>query len=362
MNCAFRYVRVLTEKSGNHIPQQPVARCYTCILPGLFRFPKLFFWVLGLMMSVEGTAQVPVVNIDLSAASDTSVTITDALAPSRKSGVTCGVASGNGSNCIIFNVTLSSLSDQISFDIIGAGGSLSSSAYQVNCAAYTALATKICLNGVTSVSISFCKNGNNPYDYKISASALVKGSADLTLRQFCSGTMSITGLQASSVRWESIFPGTVGQYNNNYLSCASGCSSTTVTPQAGSPAYIDYRVYGTSTSCGVAKSDTIRVYTSPAMAVSITPNNPAICSGASTPLTASVTGGNPPYNYSWSTGISGAGATSITASTIGNYSVTVSDNTTGCAAITQTTEVKAAATPAAPTVTGTYGHRARRHL
>ncbi|MBI2274538.1 MAG: gliding motility-associated C-terminal domain-containing protein [Bacteroidetes bacterium] len=297
------------------------------------------------MMSVQGMAQVTTVNIDLSASIDTSITLNNT--PDRN-GVTCGVSSQGNTNCIVFNVKLNPASDQISFDIIGASG-LGSAAYQVNCGTPTSLATPICLNGITTASISFCKNGNNPYTYKISVSSLVKGSADLTLRQFCSGTMSITGLQSASVNWESIFPGSVGQYNN-YLSCVSGCSSTTVTPQAGSPAYIDYRVYGSSTSCGVAKADTIRVYTTPAMAVSITPSNPAICSGASTPLTASVTGGNPPYVYSWSTGSS---ASSITASTIGTYSVTVSDNTTGCAAITQTAEVTAAPTPAAPTAAGT---------
>ena len=345
MNRAYRYAPVLTEKRGNRIPQQPVVRCYTCIVSAIVRFPKLFFWVLGLMLSVEGMAQVTTINIDLSASVDTTITLNNT--PDRN-GVTCGVSPQGNTNCIVFNVKLNPASDQISFDIIGASG-LGSAAYQVNCGTPTSLATPICLNGITTASISFCKNGNNPYTYKISVSSLVKGSADLTLRQFCSGTMSITGLQASSVNWESIFPGSVGQYNN-YLSCVSGCSSTTVTPQAGSPAYIDYRVYGSSTSCGAAKADTIRVYTTPAMAVSITPSNPAICSGASTPLTASVTGGNPPYVYSWSTG---SAATGITASTIGTYSVTVSDNTTGCAAITQTATVTAAPTPAAPTVTGT---------
>lgn len=297
------------------------------------------------MTSVQGMAQVTTVNIDLSTSVDTSITLNNT--PDRN-GVTCGVSSQGNTNCIVFNVKLNPASDQISFDIIGASG-LGSAAYQVNCGTPTSLATPICLNGITTASISFCKNGNNPYTYKISVSSLVKGSADLTLRQFCSGTMSITGLQAASVNWESIFPGSIGQYNN-YLSCVSGCSSTTVTPQTGSPAYIDYRVYGSSTSCGAAKADTIRVYTTPAMAVSITPSNPAICSGASTPLTASVTGGNPPYVYSWSTG---SAATGITASTIGTYSVTVSDNTTGCASITQTATVTAAATPAAPTVSGT---------
>lgn len=160
--------------------------------------------------------------------------------------------------------------------------------------------------------------------------------------------MSVVGLTASSVIWESVYPGTVGQYNS-YLNPSAGSVTTTVTPQTGSPAYIDYRVYGSTISCGTTRDDTIRVYTTPAMAVSITPNNPAICSGASTALNASVTGGNPPYTYAWSTGASGTG---IIANTVGSYSVTVSDNTTGCAAITQTATVTAAPTPATPTASG----------
>jgi len=338
VNSAFRYADMLTEKSGNRIPQQAVACSYTCIVSGVFRFSKLFFWVLGLMISVQGMTQVNTETVDLRASKDTTVTIS-----AKRGGNICA-----DNSCIKFVILLNPGSDQVSMTVDQVPAS--ALYYVNNCEGPFPLSKPACVTGQSTVSISFCKPGNNTQTYTIAVSSLVKGSADLRLRELCSGTMSVTGLQTSTIRWESIFPGSVGQYNS-YLSCNSGCSSTTVTPQTGSPAYIDYRVYGTSTSCSAAKSDTIRVYTSPAMAVSITPSNPAICSGASTPLTASVTGGNPPYVYSWSTGSS---ATSITASTIGTYSVTVSDNTTGCAAITQTATVTAAATPAAPTASGTF--------
>lgn len=283
-------------------------------------------------------SQVKMITIDFSSSKDT--TYTTALLD--RNGDTCG-----GKNCIVFKVILNGGSDQLSLDADGAPG-LGSATYQVNCGATYNLASPACITGLSIAYVTFCKVGSNDYRYTISASSTVKGSADLLLREQCSGSMSVTGLQASSVKWESVYPGIVGQYNS-YLSPATGSLTTTVTPQTGSPTYIDYRVYGSTTSCGVVRDDTIRVYTSPAMAVSITPNNPAICSGASTPLNASVTGGNPPYTYTWSTGASGTG---IITNTIGSYSVTVSDNTTGCAAITQTATVTAAPTPAAPTVSG----------
>ncbi|MES2006250.1 MAG: gliding motility-associated C-terminal domain-containing protein [Bacteroidota bacterium] len=291
-------------------------------------------------------SQVTTVTLDLSASTDTSITITNAPA---RNGLTCGV-SGNGNvNCIVFNVTLNPRSDQISFDIIGAQG-LGSAAYQVNCGTATSLATPICLNGITTATISFCKNGNNAYTYKITASTLVKGSGDLTLRQNCSGTMSVTGLQAASVTWTSIYPGTAGQYNS-YLSNTSGVSSTTVTPGIGSPAYIDYRVSGSTSSCGNAKADTIRVYTTPALSVPITPANPAICSNTPVALTASPSGGNPPYTYSWSPGGETIATKNVTVA--GTYTVTVSDNTSGCTPVSQAVTVAALPTPAAPTVAGT---------
>lgn len=294
--------------------------------------------------SLKSFSQVATVTLDLSASTDTTIEISDAPA---RSGQTCGVSGQGNVNCIVFNVTLNPKSDQISFDIIGASG-LGSASYQVNCGTPANLNTPICLNGITTASISFCKNGNNNYTYKITASTLVKGSADITLRQNCTGTMSVSGLQASTVNWTSVFPGTAGQYNN-YLSCTSGCASTNVTPLAGSPAYIDYRVYGSSTSCGTAKDDTIRVYTTPGLSVPVTPLNPAICSGSSVVLTASPSGGNPPYAYSWSNG-STIATTNI--SIAGTYTVTVSDNTTGCAPVATSATVIQAPTPAAPTATG----------
>jgi hypothetical protein len=138
---------------------------------------------------------------------------------------------------------------------------------------------------------------------------------------------------------------------NGYLSSTSGAVSTTVTPGIGAPAYIDYRVSGSTTSCGNAKADTIRIYTTAPLSIPITPITPAICSGAAIVLTATPSGGNPPYAYVWSPG--GGTLSTTSAAVAGTYTVTVSDNTSGCAPVPKAITVAALPTPTAPTAPGT---------
>ena len=110
-----------------------------------------------------------------------------------------------------------------------------------------------------------------------------------------------------------------------------------VTGQPGMPPYIDYEVCGLPVGgcTTIPFCDTIRVYYNPTLAVSITPINPTVCFGSpGTTITANVTGGAPPYTYSWSNGVT-------TASNFvgaGTYTVTVAD-TTNCPAATATVTV-----------------------
>ncbi len=146
--------------------------------------------------------------------------------------------------------------------------------YQINCGPQTSLGTPACVSGMTTVCITYCKPGGDNPIYTITASGAIHGSSDITLRQGCTGVLSVIGLQPASVIWTSIFPGAAGSYNS-YLSCIAGCTSTNVTPQPGAPSYIDYMVSG-SKVCGGVGTDTIRVYTVPALTVSIIPAAPAI--------------------------------------------------------------------------------------
>ncbi len=296
----------------------------------------LIFFLLAFTFN-QGFGQVTV-PVDLSAAKDTSVTIS-----SSRGGSYCG-----DNSCVVFAVTLNPGSDLLN---ISSGQLAASNFYTVNCGPQTPVGTPVCVSGLTTAYIAFCKPGNNTITYTITASTSVHASGDIILRQGCSGSMSVSGLSASTVTWTSVYPGATGAYNS-YLSCTSGCTTTNVTPAIGAPAYIDYKVSGIVTNCANTKADTVRVYTVPAMAVAVSPANPVICAGGtgSIILTATPSGGNPPYTYLWSTGET---TQSISVNNVATYSVSVSDNTTGCGPIPQSVTVTAAPIPVAPTATGT---------
>jgi len=304
----------------------------------------LFLFIL--IFGFEGLAQT-FINVDLTAAADITKTYSGA-----RSGSYC-----NDNNCIVFNITLNANSDLLNFNadqITGASFYTVHDANTTDCGPLIPIGTPACISGLTHVIISFCKPGGNSVNYTITASSTVKGSDPITLRQGCTGTISVTGLTASNTTWTSIYPGATGAYNS-YLSCTSGCTSTNVTPGAGAPAYIDYRVSGTTSNCAASRSAMVRVYTVPPLIVNINPNSAVICNGNPVTLSATVTGGNPAYTYSWMKDGQSISQTtsSITVSAVGTYAVTVADNTANCSPVTQTATVTAATTPTAPTAPGT---------
>ncbi|WP_026260482.1 PKD-like domain-containing protein, partial [Segetibacter koreensis] len=301
----------------------------------------LLFCILLLAFFTNGSkAQTSVFAVDLSAKPDTNWNITNI----SRNGAFC-----NSSNCIKFDVTVNPLSTQLGFDVANPAPTGNSAFYQVNCGPATSLGTKLCVSGVPTFSITFCKTGNDQPIYTLSASRGYSGSADIAIRADgnCAGKMGVQGMQKSSVTWTSIYPGTTGAYNS-YLSCTTGCDTVSVTTAPGAPSYIDYKVTGSVNGCSSGSvSDTIRVYSYPSLNLAITPSNPTICSGGPTSvtLTATPTGGNPSYTYSW-TGPNGftSSLQSPTVATAGLYTVSVSDNT-NCSPVTKTVTVVASATP-----------------
>src|SRR5215216_399447 len=275
-------------------------------------------------------------DFDLSASIDTTVSM-----QSTRNGDCC-----NGNNCIKFNLTLNPACSYVNFTVINPAPPGNAAYYQIDCGPQTSLGTPICIIGKTNVVITFCKPGNDNPIYTITAAGALKGSDDITVREGCTGTMNIAGLITSTINWTSIYPGAEGAYNG-YLSCTSGCVTTNVAPPQGAPSYIDYKVSG-NRLCGSVVNDTIRVYTTPQIAVAISPNAPSVCAGGSTnvTLTATASGGDAPYNYVWSNGQTG---NSITVNTGATYSVAVTD-IYNCLPATQTKVVTTTPLPAAPTV------------
>ncbi|MFL5754611.1 MAG: hypothetical protein ACJ76F_14455, partial [Bacteroidia bacterium] len=277
--------------------------------------------------------------VDLSASVDTVWT-----SPSTaRNGYACA---GTGTDkCISFVVTINPLTTVLNFNIAtGAlpGGAL---AYEVNCGADIPLGQKSCVSGLTSFCISFCKPGNATNTYSISLSKAYVNKPDTIIRQNCSKLITVSNLSEPSLTWNSIAPGAPGQYNS-YLSCTSGCDSVNIAPTFGAPAYVDYKISGNDLVCGLPVSDTIRVFIDPPMSVSLSPTNGFICTGGSPPvtLTATPTGGSGPYAYLWSPGLETT--SSISASSAGTYTVSVTDAISGCPAETQTVTVASTITPA----------------
>ncbi|MDB5155332.1 MAG: type sorting protein, partial [Mucilaginibacter sp.] len=94
----------------------------------------------------------------------------------------------------------------------------------------------------------------------------------------------------------------------------------------------------------------IRVFGQCTLTVNLTASTTSICNGTAAVLTATVTGGTPPYNYAWSSGQSGQSAQSISANKTGlPYTVTVTDQNASCPGVSKSITLIANATPAAPT-------------
>ena len=273
-------------------------------------------------------------DVDLSASIDTTVSF-----QSRRNGDCC-----TGTNCIRFNLTINPACSFVNFDVANPAPPGNSAFYQIDCGPQTSLGTPVCIVGKTNVIITFCKPGNDDPIYTIVAAGALKGSDDITVREGCTGAMTVAGLLPATINWTSIYPGAQGAYDS-YLSCTAGCTATSVTPLPGSPPYIDYQVSGFRV-CGPIVSDTIRVFTKPQIAVAITPNNASVCAGGSTnvTLTASASGGDAPYNFLWNTGQTGQ---SITTNSGGTYTVAVTD-TNNCIPAVQSTNVATTPLPTPP--------------
>jgi gliding motility-associated-like protein len=273
-------------------------------------------------------------SFDVSSSIDTSVSVS-----TNRNGDCC-----SGNNCIRFILTINPACSYVNFSVLNPAPN-GSAFYQINCGPPTSLATPACVVGMTNVEIVYCKPGNDAPTYTITVAGAIKGSADTTIKQGCTGKMGVKGLLVPTINWTSIYPGMQGAYNS-YLSCVTGCDTVNVTPQQGAPAYIDYQVSG-NRLCGGTVYDTIRIYTAAQFIVGITPGSTLICpNGGSTLLTAAANGGIAPYNFLWNTG---ATTDTTTINAPGVYTVAISDNS-GCTPVLDSVTINALPVPPAPII------------
>lgn len=248
----------------------------------------------------------------------------------------CG--STNPDKCVKFIITLPVGALGIVFNIYSGAVPSGSLYYQVACGPMVTVGTNICLVNQGPHIITFCKPGNNQNRYIISAYPFPKVSGAIAVNEGCKGILHCFDYLIPTIKWNSIYPGSYGSYNN-YLSCSSACDSTIVTAKPGYPPYIDFQVGGQPSGGCIIDTvyDTVRVYFNSTLRASIQPDSPTICFGAiSTTITAHGSGGTPPYRFVWST----SDTSSVLNVDTGIYILTVHD-TSNCPPAYDTVEVTA---------------------
>lgn len=225
--------------------------------------------------------------------------------------------------CIEFEFVLHPDAYGINFDIYSGAVPPGALYFQVDCGPLTMVGEPLCLNGTGPFHLTFCKPGNNVNEYILQSLPDPSASPDVSLYSGCQAKLGVKGVDESTVTWNSIYPGSFGQYNQ-FLNCDSGCDTVTVTSGPGVPNYVDFLVCGSSLNpCEqVYFCDTLRASFFPDLGVMVQPV-PTLCfSGSMETLTANITGGTPPYDVLWNTGET---STSIQVTSGGTYTATVSD-------------------------------------
>jgi len=245
-----------------------------------------------------------------------------------RDGNCCGATKKN-IVCIEFWLTLDPNAQGIKFSV-PTGALPSNLDYQINCGTTYNVDEQICLSGVGPHRITFCKPGGNTNTYAITSIAKPSANASVYVSDGCTSTIKTSNFQTNTITWQSIAPGAPGQYNG-YLSFPVDKSQAVATYVAGAPSSVTYQICGVPTGgcSGANTCVTTTVNFVSTLAVTISPNNPTICfGGTSTPLTANVTGGAPPYQYTWTLNGATVGTTqTINATQAGTYIVNIKDGT-----------------------------------
>lgn len=264
---------------------------------------KFLFLILALVSLNESKAQVPTcgANVPFFQVDLTGQPSGVWVSPwHTRVGQCCSV--NNSNNCTSFEVILDANAAMINFEIAGGAIPSGSMFYQINCGPQIAVGSPICITGAGPHHITFCKPGNNENIYRITSIPKPTFPTDDTVRIGCVSNLEVLGLETNSITWQSVFPGTLGQYNS-YLSCTSNCATPTYTPAITAPAFVDYKICGfpIADECGfVGVCDTIRIYNFGSMSGIVTPATGTFCAGGSgVSLTASASGGDGDYTFIW---------------------------------------------------------------
>ena len=256
-----------------------------------------------------------------------------------RDGHCCGTSGSD--NCTSFEVIVDTGAAMINFNIASGAMPTGAMFYQVNCGPQVAVGQPICIVGPGPHHVTFCKPGNNQNTYLIQSIPKPYFPPVQHVRIGCSQVISVVGFDPATVTWNSIYPGTSGQYNS-YLSCTSGCISPLYIPASNAPAYVDYLICGMpiANECGYgAACDTVRIYNEPVLSGSVTPNPAGFCiNGSGVLLTVTGIGGYGAYTFIWrdQSNTIVASGTTYSATSAGTYAVEIRDalyNSSSCPSV-----------------------------
>lgn len=243
-----------------------------------------------------------------------------------------GVCCSTSTNCVEFVITLHPDAIGVIFDIYSGAVPPGALYYQIDCGPQTFVGESICLNDTGPHYLTFCKPGGNSNEFIITSLSSPTVSNEITINEGCNGQLEAFDFDESTITWNSIYPGVLGNYNG-FLDCTAGCSLVNVSATGAYPDYVDYEVCGSPTGgcTGVIICETVRVYFNSTLGVILNADPQVICYGeAGSTISAMPTGGTAPYSYLWNTG---ATTQIINVPTGGSYSVTITD-ASGCPGIT----------------------------
>lgn len=214
---------------------------------------------------------------------------------------------------------------------------VTSGVFRINCGTATYnVGTTVCLQGPGPHTLTFCSPTDITSLFKITSIPKASTGPDISISQGCTRKINAAGFDSTTVSWVSV---TNNPTYNAYLSCTN-CLKPNVTPGVSPPSFVDYKVCGNSV-CGQV-CDTVRVFFTPPLSVTITPPNPVICNTQnpnSTTLSATGSGGSGTYTYLWNN-INSSQTITVPG---GFYTVVLSDGA-GCSA-SAIVEVKSFSSP-----------------
>lgn len=249
----------------------------------------------------------------------------------------CPSFSSDGNRCIKFNITLNPGAMGIRFEMNPVP---SPAIYRIGCGSTPInVGSFVCLSGVGPHVLTFCNSVNITSLFKIISIPRPTAGPDISISQGCSKIINASGFDSTTVIWKSI-PN--NPTYNAYLSCTN-CLKPTLTAGTSPPAFVDYQICGAPaiSGCGTF-CDTVRVFFTPPLSVTIIPANPIICNGQtpnSTNINAIGSGGSGSYTYLWNNINSSQNITVPS----GLYTVVLSDGT-GCN-VSATKQVKKFSVP-----------------